>query len=612
MLTVENTQISDPQSRTRIVDKLLALMLLVGFFSYYLALSQHVKFNGGPDEEAHYHAARFIAENKRLAVHPGDEAELFFPPAGVTLSFRPPLAYLFGAVTSPLFEKFGIEEKVRFRGSSALAAAIAVLVLFLALKKLTASTWISVFGALTFGLLPQYSFLASYFNDDPMAILIITLLLYCLISLMRPPISRQLLIGSGITLGLVILTKPTAWLVALGLSTTVFYFIVKHSTKRFRDLSLVFFIALLIGGWWITFNIINHGLLDPFNLGIEKELMDKYRTASDGAGLSYRDQGVGFFQLITNYDDFLSRLYKSAVGNLDWLRLEMGILQYSFYGVLLFVAIAGAIFCIIAPSSPSSTRVFCAAIIASLLLQLGAFFWASLQREVQVQGRYVLTVLPLVTIMASLTILHISEQIKRSAIMRDLQGIRTARLLSIGLLISLPIYVHLQGLVYHVLPFYKLPFSYSVEASDFEHWDFSLIEERQEKGMTVFPTDDDSWHIHSSEHDPWLLLPHEEIEHLADGVMLQITIETRANGVFAVYWDEGDGFSERLSTHRHYNIGYQTIYIELPTRNIKQVRIDPMNQPGQVLVHEIAVADLPEAGMTIPKFIWFLFQHWKS
>lgn len=587
----------------------IAIALAVGFFAYYSALSHHISFNGGPDEEAHYHAARFIAEHGRLAVYPDDEPELYFPPAGVTLSFRPPFAYLVGVATSPLFAALGLEEKVEFRAGSALLAALAVSILFLAINALVNSLWLSLFGALCFGLLPQFAFLASYFNDDPGAIMVVTLLTYCIALLITRPVSWQLLVLTGFAIGLVIISKPTAWVVSTGLTAYVAVLVLRDGSDGFRKLSLVIAVALIVGGWWIAFNVFHHGLQDPLNFGIETYLMGKYRDAPIGAGLSYADQGVSVWQLFANYDNFLVRTYKSAVGNLDWLRLEMGPLQYRYYGALLLIAIGGSVVRLLVRNSQPPGKVLHAIFLLSVILQIAAYLWMSLFREAQVQGRYVLTVLPLITLMACCAIRELGARLHAAtAGTVRIQGVPTR--LWITLLVISPVYVHLQGLVHYAVPFYKFDFYHGLTSNDFKPWYMDRDTASQVKAMEVDQQQGGSVLVVSSGIDPWIVFGEQQAERFANGVMLRVTLESKTNGIFAVYWDDGQGMSEQFSTRRHYNIGHQTIYLRLSTRDTKFVRLDPMDRPGRIVIYEMAIAPLSGGNLTISGFLAYLARRW--
>ncbi len=238
----------------------LAAALVIGLFSYYLQLTYQLSFNGGPDEEPHYHAAKFIAQTGRLAVYPDDEADLYFSQHGTTRSFRPPLSYLTGVAASKVLSSIGGKERVQFRSGSALMAALAVLFVFLAARVLFDTTWLALFTALSIGLLPQFTFLASYFNDDTGAIMVVALLTYALTLLMVRGVSLRRLTFVGIAVGLVVLAKPSAWVVSSILALCVSILILRSQIKSWRGLGMAALTAVAVGGWWIAFNIYHHGL----------------------------------------------------------------------------------------------------------------------------------------------------------------------------------------------------------------------------------------------------------------------------------------------------------------------------------------------------------------
>ncbi len=581
-----------------------ACALWVGFFAYYFQYTDDLSFNGGPDEEPHYHAARFIDEHGRLAVYPDDEDKLYFSGHGTTRSFRPPLAYLAGVGVAKLFDVLGMEEKVRYRGASSLFGALTVAGLFLVLTVVSGMPVLALFCAASFGLLPQFTFLSAYFNDDVAAVFSTTCLLLSLVLMLKRGVDAPTLLLAGGSTGLVIISKPSAWSVAAGL-LLLLPWLVTRSRVRLTRAALIFGLAaVIVGGWWIALNLYTHGWHDPLNWAVERALGEKHRTLPDGVGVGYAAQGIGWRQLLANHDGFLTDTYTSAVGNLDWLRLPMGPLQYGFYALLLLAAATGAVWGWLSPDRhPTVPRSALVVLLFSLALQVAAYLWVNLYRDSQAQGRYLLPAAPVVMAFVVVALGRLVDAYRLRGYC-DRRWFHTASLaLAVGALL-VPVYVHLHGLVHYVLPFYRLADYHGVKTVDFTPltgvWDTETARTHQ---LQVRGLRGRAVRIESSGADPWILLPHDYTRFFENRVLLRVTLESPANGTFAVYWDAGSGMSESTSARRHFNIGHQVLYLRLDTDDLRAVRIDPLAGPGGLVVYEIAVAPIVHAPMTVLGFL---------
>lgn len=581
---------------------MFAGVLFAVFFAYYLHLTQYLSYNGGPDEEPHIHAAKFLTEHGRLAVYPDDEERLYFSSHGTTRSFRPPLAYINGAVGAHLLDRIGLDREVPYRMGSAMLAALGVMIVFLAAITLTGSTWLALFSAMSFGFMPQFTFLSAYFNDDVGAVMVAALLLYCVILLAVHGVSRGLLLLTGLAAGLVVLAKPSAWAVAVGLMSAAVWLIARSDHGILRGLTTLAIGALITGGWWLAFNMINHGLHDPLNLVVERELVAKYRDLVPGTGRSYAEQGFDAVDLLMNRDDFLGKTFKSMVGHLGWLRLEMGSLQYTFYGAILVVALVGWLYGFAARDNRiEHLRSLSVLFFAAVLLQFAAYQWANLVRDAQPQGRYLLPAMPIVIAMMSLGACWMLTTLRR-LLPGQVTASRPARMTATCLVLAAPLYIHLQGFVHYVIPFYKPAYYYGLHASQFEPWrpdwaqavETSDLEFKVHRGATI---------AFSGGNDPWITFSDDHSEPPAGSIMLRVTLDSDANDHFSVYWDEGAGMSESLSARVHYNIGHQTIYLVLDMDDPELIRLDPLTRKGQVTIYEIAYAPITKPPLSVSRFI---------
>ena len=72
------------------------------------------------------------------------------------------------------------------------------------------------------------------------------------------------------------------------------------------------------------------------------------------------------------------------------------------------------------------------------------------------------------------------------------------------------------------------------------------------------------------------------------GVVVEMTASV--DGAARLYYDEGEGISEEFALSRAVNAGRRTkLYFPLSERSVHGLRIDPIDQPGEVVLHRIAL-----------------------
>ena len=301
------------------LTNLTAILLFILFCCYYAATAWHLPRGAGPDGEAHYDVAKFIFEKGRLAVLPSDVDSLLLTPYGSTRALRPPLSYLF----------------IDLRLGSGLLLALAVVLAFFSLSLLFGRYWLALAGALLFGLLPQLAFIASYTNDDSGAIFSGTALTFAMVLILRKGLTVATTIVFGLSAGLVLLSKFTAWLMLPLAVCFLIPYVWKLRLRAGKYLAIIFVMMMLGGAWWIVFNMYHYGLNDPVLTKISQQLSEHYARIPDPGNRGYISRGIGASQLMLhNHKNFIGESFKATVGNLDWLRLRLGWPQYLLYALV--------------------------------------------------------------------------------------------------------------------------------------------------------------------------------------------------------------------------------------------------------------------------------------
>ena len=314
--------------------------MFFAFLVYYLATAMALPYGAGPDYDAHFDGARFIYTEGRLAILPEDAPKLHITAYGSTRALRPPLSYLVAAGAARLLSWTEIELRILFRAGSALLCALTLGLIFAALHRYLNNRWLAVGGVLLIGLLPQFVFIASHLNDDSAAIFSVTFLIYCLIRLLREPVDLTLALLTGTAIGLVLLSKFMAWVFLPIAGLMLLLFARPSAGQWLLSIMLVGVGIMLGGGWWIGFNIWHYGWNDPLLFNIGKTLSAQFIKIDPDQVRGFAAEGVSFVDLVLgDYKNFVDETLIAAIGNLDWLRLRLGLPQYSLYTLVLVVGI---------------------------------------------------------------------------------------------------------------------------------------------------------------------------------------------------------------------------------------------------------------------------------
>jgi len=396
------------------VNRFLLLLILLGYLALGALFAVLTPPWQAPDEPAHYNYVRYLAENGQFPVlHPGDYPHAYleeikargFPPdmpiEPIRYEFhQPPLYY---ALAAPVFRLTGGALIPLRLFSVLLGAGIVVAAYALAREIVPAQPAIALGAAAVVAFLPQHLATVSQVGNDVLAELLVALALLALVGWAPParPASgfpwRQ--IGLGALLGLILITKTTAYVVLpLALAVMVWRWVAEKAPPRriVSDLLLVGGAALIIALPWFARNIAVYGWPDLLGLRRHDEVVvGQLRTAA------YLAQN-GMESYIRRLGEFT---FKSFWGVFGWLGIFMDSRVYLVLALLSFLAVAGLAFRSLvwpartrgaakraahapAAAAPVSARL----LLIPALFTVIAYGWYNVQ-FVQHQGRYLFTAL---------------------------------------------------------------------------------------------------------------------------------------------------------------------------------------------------------------------------
>ncbi len=346
------------------LTRYLLLVILAMFVVLTLIYSLTVPLFEGPDEIWHYAFANHLASGGGLPVFSADQPATFLrngahPPLYYVLIaalIAPvdrsdfPAEYRFnlaspritpgGSGTSPNLLIHTAREDFPYRDTalaghlarlvSIVVGALTVVGVFSVARRLLRDERLALIATALVAFIPQFVYGSALINNDALAAVSATWLLYALLRLMDDGRWRWALL-SGVLLGVTLLSKigmiavlpvPALAIVLYALRTT------NHASRRTRitycaaRILLVYGLAVLIAGWWYARNFVLYG--DPLMWRIWQVLTGTGRVPP--TPLDFLRDMVGFFGLF--WADFSLRVDR---------------VLWPLFGVIVLVAVVGLI-----------------------------------------------------------------------------------------------------------------------------------------------------------------------------------------------------------------------------------------------------------------------------
>ncbi len=392
-------------SNKKVVIVAASLWLLA--LCYYLVCAATLPSYFSVDNYANRAATEYIAEHRSLPYVRSDDPEVLYTSLGTTRLSRPPLNYIVSAVLYVASDGIVDDRQLRLRLGSVLLGSLTVVVAFIALIFAIQHLWLSLAGAFMFALLPRFVFLASTNNDDIGGIFAATLLVTSVLFLLRHRTKSGALMFVAAAVGLTLQAKFTAWLLLPWMLLFALYAVKNRLCKVIKLLPILMILMVVAGGWWPIHNMNAYGWQDPTGMKhVEAVQLERIDGPLNSRG--YQSQGISLPQLLVNHDGFMRRSFKSMVGYLAWIKLEMSVLIYGFYAVIIVIAMLSPL---IKPKLMKFRfRSFLWVAMMTIVFQFGFYLDHNLRRDIQPDGRYLLPVLVLFVVMFISAVERISAQ----------------------------------------------------------------------------------------------------------------------------------------------------------------------------------------------------------
>ena len=287
------------------------------------------------------------------------------------------------------------------RLTSVLFATATLFLLFRIGEKLKLPFSVQLLSVVLLGFLPQYAFLASYFNSEQMSFFSTALTIFFLIDGVTKKWRVECCVGLGISLGLVSLSYYYAYGAILASIVIYFGTALGASTKNDSKIGMLLFrpmlilgVSLLVGGWFFLRNAILYNG-DLFGMSTSSALSEQLaadaykpsnRVTPKTIGLSPIDVVFGSYAGIP----WLESSLQSFVGVFGYMNVPIGDGIYLFYWFILFGGLIVGIFrVLVSPAiKQKGVTVLGGSIILFTPFLLSVYYsWSS---DYQAQGRYLM------------------------------------------------------------------------------------------------------------------------------------------------------------------------------------------------------------------------------
>lgn len=390
------------------VELLVKMAFVLFAFCLFFMLSAKLPINEGPDEVMKYDICKYIVKYGRLP-HGGD-SEVRNAFWGISYGFTPILSYMISAVfikiASLLTDSlFGFYVAARF--TSVLCCTGMVIFVIKIADKLFDNKWVKWSFITAVTMLPQVVFIGSYINNDSLALLSISIIVYAWVIGQESRWNTKSCILLAIGIGLCALSYYNAYGFIL---TSMILFIVWHIMNKnkqgrfdiksfWNKAGLISGIVIILAGWWFIRSAI---IYDGDFLGLKTTNMYAQKYAIDRLKPSNlptpRNLGQSLFYMLFERN-WLNITVKSFIGVFGGLNIYMPGIFYKLYYLLAGLGIVGLFFRMIENFwngrfiKDRQKVIFTILMIINIIIPVSLSMYYSYGSDFQPQGRYIMPAL---------------------------------------------------------------------------------------------------------------------------------------------------------------------------------------------------------------------------
>ena len=380
--------------------------------------------DAGPDEAGRKLVTDWIYENGRLptgdemgtrimywedasapepVIEPGKDRDGW----GFSYALRPCLTGLVGAAFMRVASFLGGSSRALLAASrfcSVLSISLCCLFCLRLGNRLFERRAPAILFAVIVCFMPQVMYLGMYLNNDSLALMAVSMLLYYFVEGcdLKWPVKSCVGLAAALSIGLLSYYSVYGWLVTVAGFCAIAVATDPDNRDRGRLLArraaLAAGICLVLAGWFFVRNAILH---DGDFLGIRSEQTARDEMRALGYRLydyrSAREAGLSVAEYMRQRGrEWLVVTAMSFVGLFSYMDLTLPVLEYAIHLAVLAALIAPFFAAIKRAGLSRRDRLLLGAMLVSSAITVGLHFWQSYARDFEPQGRYIITlILPL-------------------------------------------------------------------------------------------------------------------------------------------------------------------------------------------------------------------------
>ncbi len=392
-------------NKIRIKEKYIKIALILLVFMMTLTWAIIQPNNEGPDEGMKMDICQYIANHGKLP-HGGEE-EIRNPIWGISYGFTPILSYIIGGLFVKIASNFTSDIHILYivaRLVSVLCITAMSIVNIKIGEKLFKNKYYKWFFIVLTSALPQIIFIGSYINNDSLALLSISIIIYAWLNGLENKWNIKTCIIFSIGLALCALSYYNAYGYILT-SVILFiasYFINKNENNKFdfknmfKKGIIIAGITFLLCGWWFIRNaVIYKG--DFLGLSTEEEYSEQYAMEEfkPTNRKTPQNTNMGLFNMLFKKGWVIVTL-KSFVGVFGTMIITMGTKFYLLYFGVFAIGIIGYIsrFYKLKHIKEDKNKSLLEIIFGiNIVIPIGLSIYYSYCNDFQPQGRYIMPML---------------------------------------------------------------------------------------------------------------------------------------------------------------------------------------------------------------------------
>ncbi|WP_122367199.1 DUF2142 domain-containing protein [Pseudomonas coronafaciens] len=413
------------------------LMLALGYFIFLALWSVGTPFNGGPDEATHFFLLEYLKAFHSLpnATEPGQTFNGLISnhtwQQGAFWYHGLPFPHVIGALITSYGLGWMLPDELGYLAARCfnwLLGAVFICALFRIAHRAGMPKKSAALGALIIALIPQVSFLFSYFNSDAFGLMSVALLISALLGFLKVP-SKPAALCLGGAIGLMFLAKlyllPALVFVVVLLAAH--HFMGNKSLKR--HISTMIIVAAIISVPMLLVTFLKYGEISGISGQVDFVALHKNNPAA-GFGTCY----IGCSGHLLNMENvlpWLSLTLTSYFSTTGWMNIFLPSTYYVGAAVLFILLVTAALIQTGRVYLRDNKRVFLLNYLLPLVMILGLFpsiillsLIASQNSLPQPQGRYLFVTIPFLAILIAFASMSHAHAKNAASFARDARSNR--------------------------------------------------------------------------------------------------------------------------------------------------------------------------------------------